>query len=429
MTTTFLDPSVQPGTPDPEFGEDGTVTLYDLIEDPEFTATRLFTGMASDSQGRSIFSAHMYRKNLFVYVLGRMDEHGRLDATFANRGLIVGNFVATRSSAGGKLAIQQSENGKIYLLGWSEREDDWADLAVACFDHKGNPDLTFGQGGRVIITTPPGLELKTELSSLYLQPDNKLLISPGYLSLTSKPVAGVLLRLLPDGSPDSEFSDNGRWEFKLPDLPNAATAIGTCLFQGQKIVIAGHAQFRNQENDAVLLRLNQDGQIDSGFGGPARPGFHIVQVPDHTTQFNALIERSDGSLIGAGTASMTGEQKSSGLLAALTPNGTPHQLFNNGDPLISRFDEEHSIGWASALTQTDNKFVVASRGHSVYLASFLPDGQPNTDFNEKGFIDLGTASITDPVVVTSSGRDGIIVSANAYSIGPEGVGLARRFFK
>ncbi|MGV8888212.1 MAG: hypothetical protein ACOH2P_09245 [Pseudomonas sp.] len=429
MTTVHRNPSVQPGTPDPAFGDQGTLTLHDLIKDPEFALPRLLKGLSSVSQGKTIFSAQMYRNDLYVYVLGRLDGNGRLDTTFADRGFIAGNFVASQSSAGGKLAVQESESGKIYMLGWTERTDGWADLVVACFDKKGKPDLTFGESGRLIIETPPDLELQTDMSSVHVQPDNKLLISPSYLSLSvSRPATGVLLRLLPDGSPDSEFSNNGRWEFKLPGLPNASTAITACVSQGEKIVIAGYAQFKEQKNTAVLARLDANGQIDASFGDKARPGFHVVEVADRTTQFNTLIERSDGSLLGAGAASTAGKKETAGLLVAVTPNGTPHQLFNNRKPLITQFDEQRDNGWASALAQTDNRFVVASTGSWVYVARFQPDGQPDTGFNGKGFTNLDSESRSEPVVLTSGMEGRIIVSANTIGLGPEGVGLARCFY-
>ncbi|WP_288096178.1 hypothetical protein [Pseudomonas sp.] len=430
IMTTPLNPSNQPGTPDPDFGDQGTLTLHTLINDPEFVAVHLFKGIAGDSQGGTIFSAQMFRDDRYVYALGRMDERGELDMTFADRGLTFGNFVAKHSSAGGKLAV--SQGGKIYMLGWSERADGWADLVVACFDHNGKPDPAFGQNGRVIIPTPPDLELHTDLSSIHVQPDNKLLISPSYTSLSvSKPAIGVLLRLMPDGSSDTGFSNNGRWEFTLPDHPKSATAIGACLSQGENIIIAGHVQFGAQKDDAVVARLSHDGQIDSSFGDRSLPGFHVVEAPGYATRFNALIERSDGSLVGAGGANMSGEQQTAGLLVALTPNGTPHQLFNNRKPLITRIDDTVDIVWVTALAMTENKFVVASGGRqstSIYLASFLPDGQPDRNFNGKGYTDLDSESRDDPVVVTSGLGGRVVISANVLGLSPEGVGLARRFY-
>ncbi|WP_447788425.1 hypothetical protein [Pseudomonas farris] len=429
MTAIQQNPRVKPGTPDPIFGTDGTVMLRDLVkDDPEFSVLHLFKGMSNDSEGKAIFSAQMYRNDHFVYVLGRLNNDGQLDTTFANNGLSYGNFIANVSCAGGKLTVQKDESGKIYMLGWTEHSttNGWADLVVACFDKNGKPDLTFADSGRRIIETPSDLELHLDSCSLHIQPDNKLLIATHYSKRTDPThTTGVLLRLLPDGALDNEFNGNGRWEFKLPDLPYASTAISVCVSQGQKIVMAGHVQFQASKNTAVFARLNANGQIDASFGDQAMPGFHVVQVADRTTQFNALIERSDGSLIGAGAA---GKQLTAGLLVAVTSNGIPHRLFNNGKPLLTQFDETRDNGWATALVQTDNRFVVASKQNWVFIARFQPDGKLDVAFNDKGFTELEAGIRREPVLLTSRQDGRIIVSANVLGVNPEGVGLARCYF-
>lgn len=431
MTAIQQTPSVMPGTPDPIFGTDGTATLWDLVKDyPGFSVLHLFKGMSNDSEGKTIFSAQMYRNDHFVYVLGRLNDNGRLDTTFADNGLSYGNFIDQVNCAGGKLTVHKNESGKIYMLGWTEHTTNgWADLVVACFDKNGKPDLTFADRGRRIIETPSDLELHLDSCSLHIQPDNKLLISIHYSKRSDQThTTGVLLRLLADGSLDNEFNGNGRWEFKLPGLPNASTAISACVSQGQKIVLAGHVQFQTSKNTAVFARLNANGQIDTSFGDQAMPGFHVVQVVDRTTQFNALIERSDGSLIGAGAASTAGKQVTAGLLVAVTSNGIPHQLFNNGKPLLTQFDETRDNGWATTLAQTDNRFVVASKRNWVFVARFQPDGNLDVAFNDKGFTELDTNVRSEPVLLTSRQDGRIIFSTNVLGTSPEGVGLARCYF-
>ncbi|WP_454845274.1 hypothetical protein [Pseudomonas farris] len=432
MTAIQQNPSVKPGTPDPIFGTDGTVTLWDLVKGyPGFSVLHLFKGMSNDSEGKTIFSAQLHHNDHFVYALGRLNDDGQLDTTFANNGLSYGNFIANVGCAGGKLTVQKNESGKIYMLGWTEHSttNGWADLVVACFDKNGKPDLTFADSGRRIIETPSDLELHLDSCSLHIQPDNKLLIATHYSKRTDPShTTGVLLRLLPDGSLDNEFNGNGRWEFKLPDLPNASTAISVCVSQGQKIVIAGHAQFQTSKNTAVFARLNANGQIDASFGDLATPGFHVVQVAERTTQFNALVERSDGSLIGAGAASTAGKQVTAGLLVAVTSNGIPHRLFNNGKPLLTQFDETRDNGWATAFVQTDNRFVVASKQNWVFVARFQSDGKLDVTFNDEGYTALDSQIRNEPVLLTSRQDGRIIVSANVLGVAPEGIGLARCYF-
>jgi uncharacterized delta-60 repeat protein len=87
-------------------------------------------------------------------------------------------------------------------------------------------------------------------TGLAVQPDGSIVIGVG------SPWANVFgaMRLLPDGTPDTTFSGNGRVQI---DLPGPTSATDLLLQADGKIVVAGFAEKR-----MVVARFAGDGTLD-----------------------------------------------------------------------------------------------------------------------------------------------------------------------
>jgi uncharacterized delta-60 repeat protein len=428
MTLSHPKANRSPGTPDPAFGDEDSIAYLSklLDDDPAFQVLALFMGLSSDLQGKTIFSAYVHHEEQYKYVIGRTDSDGTLDRTFANNGILLGSFNSGAACSGGKLVVQQSEPGLIYMQGWTEGPSGWADLAITCVDKHGQPNPSFGNNGSVVIATPVYEELLTNSCTLQIQPDGKLLVTANYLLRHNELqlTTGVVFRLLSNGEPDTGFNGNGRWELKIPD-PHAATAINGCLSQGGNVVIAGHVRAQPAHNVATLVRLKHNGEVDRDFADSS--GFHFVDLPDHGSVFNTVIERADHSLIAAGEAFTRGAPHQLGLLVALTPNGSPHLMFNQGKPLLTQFDAERENHWSCALVQPDNKIVVAAAFWWPLLARFNVDGSLDTTFNSTGYTPADFTIKSAPVQLVSRQDGRIIVSANITGVNPEGIGVMKCF--
>lgn len=430
MTLSNAKSSGLPGKPDTDFGNDnGMAYLQDLLgRDPAFEVLALFRGIYSDLQGKTVFSAEVFHEDRYKYVLGRINADGTGDPTFADNGLRLGSFAHPASCGGGKLTVQENGAGHIYLQGWTENLTGWSDLAIACFDQHGQPQTSFGDNGNLIIETPSDQELMTDSCAVHVRSDGKLLISFNYMQRNGSLITtGVVLRLLPNGQPDTSFNGSGRWQFTLAD-PLASTAINGCLSQGKSIVLAGYVRSTPGDNRAFFARLEDNGQIDTTFGDPRSPGFHYIDLTDKSTLFNAVIERPDGTLIAAGAAASKSDTSVAGLMVAMTPQGSPHLMFNQGKPLLTQFDEGRDNDWSSALAQTDNKIVLTTSKWWALVARFNPDASLDTAFNGTGYTEADF-TVPNPPVQLISRQDGrVIVSANITGIKPDGLGIMKCFF-
>ena len=423
MTNSAQHKNAAPGTPDPSFHDDGVLEMPDLFDKATYGKFQLIKGVQSSAEGKAIFSAQFLMNDQFVYALGRLNKNGTLDPTFANHGVRFGSFIENTHCAGGKLAVQ-SGTGLIFMLAWSGNL--WADLVLACFDDNGAPVENFGQNGHIIFETPSDRELRVDSSSIHTCNDGSLIISTTYAERNNPShTTGVIFSLLPNGTPNRQFNGNGRWEFKLSE-PNSSTGISACISQKEHIVFAGHAQHDSSNKLAIFGRLDKFARLDPEFGDPKTPGLHYVRVAQDSSQFDALTERPDGSLVAAGSIKSADEQHSAGVIVVTTPNGTPHQLFNNGKPLKTPIRPPFNNIWSTVLVQSDNKIVVASRFWH-YIMRFTRTGSVDLDFNKTGYIERGF-DIVDPPVLLSSTNGRILCTANLRGINPEGIGVFNRYF-
>lgn len=423
--------STQPGTLDPDFGSDGDQTLFTLLKDfPDLDLRFPIRGLATGKDGKLLFSTSSRSKGQYIYVLGRMNADGSLDKSFGKNGLARGDFLPGLGAGGSRLAIQP--DGKILMLGWTfpSPSVDWADLVVARFDSEGAVDTAFAEQGRCILPTQDDEGLTAESATLYVQGNGQILITANY-SKRSDPdlTVGAVFRLLPDGKLDTQLNGTGKLELKLP-APDAATAVNASISQGSdhRIVLVGHARFTPEVETALFARFNPDGSLDTRFGNLHTPGFHCVdEIANHTT-LNALVERADSSIVGAGQVGLNGDERTQGLLRAITPNGAAHLLFNNGAPVISQFDDDNDNGWHCIIGTRSGNLVTASQGGQVYIAQFLANGMLNPAFNNQGYNDLGSPFLENPVLLAERDDGRLIAAANVVGIDPSGVGKLRCLF-
>ncbi len=195
------------------------------------------------------------------------------------------------------------------------------------------------------------------------------------------PHHGVLFRLLPDGSLDTTFSDDGRVE-----LPQCS-ATGALTFDGNGILVSCAPPLEGAL--AGVLRLHANGSVDTSFGvaghaemrfesGDANTGLGSGFGPP-----SALQVFSDGTIVGLGTylvpRNLVLAQGRTDLgVARLLANGQPDLTFGHFDRdgvhhgsahyrfglLINR-DDRSETGTAMAVDQDGSLIVVGSRSRET----------------------------------------------------------------
>ena len=173
--------------------------------------------------------------------VGRFDAAGIPDPSFgiSGDGMVINSLDSANTFAN---AVALQEDGKIVVAGGYQK-DAIADFILARYNPDGSPDSSFGING--IVRTDIGFGTYDEATTLAIQPDGKI-VAAGRLNSTL-----ALCRYKTDGSLDSSFATNGKFTGTAPGA--------TCMkLQANGKIVAGC--------DSVVMRLHPDGSPDTGFG-------------------------------------------------------------------------------------------------------------------------------------------------------------------
>lgn len=164
------------------------------------------------------------------------------------------------------------------------------------------------------------------------------------------------------GSLDTTFDGDGKavipidWGGELTDV----AADVASQFDG-KIVVVGTASITLTDYDFAVVRLNQDGSLDTSFGFGGKTGVAFDLGGDNADSAAAVAIQGDGKIVVAGVAeSPAGPYNGDFAVARLDAYGSLDPTFGTGGKVVIPFD----LGWnkyddvTGLLIQSDGKIVV-----------------------------------------------------------------------
>lgn len=254
--------------------------------------------------------------------------------------------------------------------------------------------------------------------AVVMQGDGKIVVAGSY----DGPSRNFgLARYNPDGSLDTSFDEDGRVVTDFFDSYDDAYAIA--IQSDGKIVVAGSAYNGSYRNDFALARYNQDGSLDTTFGGDGRVTTDFSSNVDYA---RAVAVQPDGKIVAAGYT-WTGSNYDFALVR-YNPDGSLDTSFDGDGMLVTDFAGGRDIGLAIAL-QVDGKIVVAGYTSGTTadfaLARYNPDGSLDTSFSSDGMLVTDFAGGDDYGQAIVLQSDGKIVVAGYASGATSDFALAR----
>jgi len=359
----------------------------------------------------------------------RYTEGGALDAGFS------GGAVATKidpSEFEYALAVALQPTGNKIIAAGRSVVAGKSVIALVRYNADGSLDSaagSFGSGGIVRTAVPPVNAVGT---AVVVQGDGKILVAGSTFDASTGTAGIVLARYNVDGSLDASFAGG-------PGFVSAAIGPGTSVdnaslaLQGNgSIVVAG----ATRDGNFVLIRYDSTGALDTANFGTNGTGGIVTTPVGASAMGPAIALQSGGKIVAAGGVG-TGPLMNA-VLVRYNTNGTLDTSF--GSPptptgMVFTDTAPSSSNFANAVVvqPADNKIVVA--GHAfvdfaadtsdIIVLRYNADGTPDTGFGTSGAVvtDLGAFdnafSIALQPTVSNPSLVNIVVSGNTGS----GIGI------
>ncbi|SEP11977.1 delta-60 repeat domain-containing protein [Flavobacterium sp. CF108] len=248
-------------------------------------------------------------------------------------------------------------------------------LSANLFAQQGKVDNTFN----TIDDGSKGDGFNATVRTLFLQPDNNLIVGGEYTSLHGIPCS-YLTRLKPDGTIDESFDTGTGFNGKV---------YSSNVQPDGKILVGGNFSAYNGKSAGGLIRLNSDGSYDSSFST-------VVAASSGAGIIHDIDLQPDGKIIIVGTFTKYGNTAVN-RIARMLPNGL--------------IDASFKIGIGSALQIS--KVRVLPNGKILVVGNF-------TSFNEvdsNRIIMLNSDGSVDRDFNIGTGFDG---NVSAIEVQPDG---------
>lgn len=337
------------GSVDSAFGVNGQLALGMGLHSPVRLALQSDGKLlAAGSSGGALF-------------LARYDGNGiSLDSTFGTGGIVTYpmEFCDVCGITVNDVAVQP--DGKIVLVG-TESIGNYTFMMVFRFNPNGSLDETFVANGFTIIEFPDNRYAYGR--AVAIQPDGKIVVS-GDMMDNEAEFHIALARLNSNGFLDTTFGVNGMAAVPLTYFESASGALA--LQPNGKIVVAGTFADRHDENhDLVAARFNSNGSLDTAFGGSGV----VVANLGYEESAKDLAVQGDGKIVVVGEVS--GLDFKDALLVRYNADGSLDSAFGVNGVVTTDFDGAADSA-SEVVLQLDGGIVIAgASGGDALLARYL----------------------------------------------------------
>lgn len=380
------------------------------------TSNDYAAAITTQSDGKLVLAGYSFNGTNGDFALLRYSSNGALDSSFDNDGKVTTPINAL-DDIGYSIIIQP--DGKLIASGYSNTNASITnnDFALARYNSNGSLDTSFGNNGKV--TTAIGAGNDYAYSAL-LQTDGKI-IQTGY-SYTGANNDFALARYNNNGSLDTSFGNNGK----------VTTAIGlgndyaySAVLQNDGKIIAAGRSYNGANDDFSLVRYNNDGSLDTGFGNNGKVSTAIGNSFDYA---RFVTTQADGKLLAVGYSN--NGINNDFALVRYNNDGSLDSSFGNAGKTTTDFSGFNDLA-QSAIIQNDGKIVLAGYSNNgvnndFALARYNSDGSLDTSFGNNGKVttDINAGNdVAQAIIAVANGK--LVVTGYSWNGTNDDVALVR----
>lgn len=255
-------------------------------------------------------------------------------------------------------------------------------IAVASYTIHGNPDQSFSNDGQMVQHARSD---KIEVAAAAYNSRQARTVVVTHKHDHDLPVLRIA-RFLDDGTLDG-FVSAASWH-PSPGTGNSGTPwpiIPQDVVFRNDIIIVGTAFHQSVGSALVVVRLKENGSVDTNFGEMGGVGFVPVPVDGSRSAFNSVEFDARSRIIVSGTIAASTISRSF-CLARFNPNGKLDQDFNQNRMVITDFDGDISSANVAKIDTVNSERIVAAgeAGGQFALARYLENGSLDPTFGTNG---------------------------------------------
>ena len=326
-------------------------------------------------------------------------NEGQLDPAFGDGGLVLLNAPGAPKGSVNPKGMGVDADGRLYVVGDVQLKRQRVDYYCVRLTANGMIDPTFGKDGYVIAAFVENDEGRSysQISEVVELSDGKILLIGHYYDGTFNTWKG-LIRLHPDGTPDSTFGNNGTvlialgsigeiqaHSFQAPSTSSGIAAAGnSVILPDGKILLHEPVYDGVEETQTAIIRLTPDGALDPDFN---QTGIVRIAFADfaHTHLTDVLVS-ADGKYVFSGYCRDLANEGSRALFTRLLATGATDVSFgDDGYRLIEPQEASMSFLLERLVAQTNQRLLgigyTLDDAECGLLVSRESDGNANIQFN------------------------------------------------
>lgn len=354
------------------------------------------------------------------FVIARLTDKGQLDVGtgfgknqqgFAQistpENYLTGKFAASSMSNGGVL-ITVDYSGRapnyesgfvaVLLLSDGRLNDRFGEGGVATFAY-GSIPVTLTEALRPARARPnvhsdgvPAVQTSANPGASGIElPDGKIALVYVGVDPASQQSKGLVIRLNSDGTFDNTFNKIGSAWVELAELsPQGRNAARGVAAQADGSLVVYGSFHDEGKTGTYAVRFTKDGVRDDTFKT-------TIVSSDRMPSFRDIaVRKKDGMIVLVGGQAGETPFDGKGVIVVLSSDGSPHPLFNNGQPLISKVVPEIGQNWSSCAfgDADESKLIVAGTSGGAYVtdemhavcARYSLTGELDSMFNGTGWV-------------------------------------------
>lgn len=364
------------GIIDLDFGTNGFVILDDLFIDG--TANKM---LLLQSNGKILITGSKLGSTNFDFHTYRFNSNGTLDSTFGNNGEVVTDI---NNSLDESTTLIELPDGKIVVLGtYTEINNRY--LCAVRYNSNGILDTTFGSNGKAIFGSL-ATNYSNQLMDVVLETNGKIVLGAQH-NIVGEDCNFVMAKLNANGTIDTGFGTNGA---RITNFGADDKLMSIQKIDG-KYYAFGFSTFEENQSKIAIARYSTSGSLDFSFGTNGKVLLNRNSNASLDLIANAKQVGDKILCVGYGESeNQSTPFNIDALMIRLNFDGTIDTTFNNTGYILADFSVSNSDVFMTLEIQTDGKILAfgsstVSNEDSFVLSRYQVSNLGSQDFRKEKF--------------------------------------------